>query len=197
MSAIPNQTIKENSMSTFITHYVKPLLITTSFVAMLSSPTGYAVQPIEQMKLQENSQATITNEEQAQKYQKRYKAHKRNGAASLRKMAIMLDLSQDQQDQIIAIKQATKLSSVDFRMAMKAFRSEVKVLMQAEYFDEQAFTQLQSRYQPTFAQVALMKAKTKHAIAKVLTVEQRAKWFQLRKMQKGHGAWGGKPSHVG
>jgi protein CpxP len=112
-------------------------------------------------------------------------------------MAIMLDLSQDQQDQIIAIKQATKLSSVDFRMAMKAFRSEVKVLMQAEYFDEQAFTQLQSRYQPTFAQVALMKAKTKHAIAKVLTVEQRAKWFQLRQMQKGHGAWGGKPSHVG
>jgi len=184
-------------MSTFITHYVKPLLITTSFVAMLSSPTGYAVQPIEQVKLQENSQATITNVEQAQKYQKRNKAHKRNGAALLRKMAIMLDLSQDQQDQIRAIKQAAKLSSVDFRVTMKTFRGEVKVLMQAEYFDEQAFTQLQSRYQPTFAQVALMKAKTKHAIAKVLTVEQRAKWFQLRQMQKGHGAWGGKPSHVG
>ena len=174
-------------MSTFITHYVKPLLITTSFVALLSSTTGYAVQPTEQMKHQENSQATIMKAEQIQKYQKHHKAHKRNGAASLRKMAIMLDLSQAQQDNIISIKQSAKLSSVDFRMTMKAFRDDVKVLMQAEYFDEQAFTVLQSRYQPAFAQLALMKAKTKHAIAKVLTVEQRVKWFQLTKMKKGHG----------
>ncbi len=170
--------IKENSMNTFTNHYIKPLFITASFVALLSVPTSYAAQPNELADTQ------MMNAKQAQPYQKRYK---RSGEASLHKMAIMLDLSQDQQDKIKAIKQTAKLSHVNLRMSMKAFHAEVKALMQAEYFDEQAFTQLQSKYQSTSAQLALMKAKTKHAISKVLTDKQRTKWFQLMKMKKGHG----------
>ena len=62
-----------------------------------------------------------------------------------------------------------------------------KQLME-DSFNEQAFIDLQSEYQETFAQMALIRAKSKNNFMKILTEEQREK-------MKSHKRFGGKRSH--
>ncbi len=105
---------------------------------------------------------------------------------SIKKMTKFLDLSKDQQIQIKAIKAQAKESNIALRSKMKAFRSEVKALMRAKEFDEQAFNTLHSENQENSMKVALQKAKIHHSILQVLTEEQRLKWqtFMEMKMSK-------------
>lgn len=101
----------------------------------------------------------------------------------MKKMVKVLGLNEQQQTEIKQIKvQAREQHSALFE-SIKLYRNEQASLIHADVFDEQAFIVLHAAYQPSFAQAVLNRAKTKHAIFKVLTVEQQDKWqlFLARK----------------
>lgn len=114
-------------------------------------------QPIENIQLKKN------------KHHKKAKHH-------FNKMAKKLQLTDEQKMLMKAIHQQSKVDFENTHTEMKAFREQVKSLMEANIFDEQAFSAVYSQYQTTFEQAALLKAKKKHAISKILTVEQKEKW---------------------
>jgi protein CpxP len=63
---------------------------------------------------------------------------------------------------------------------MKAFRQQVKSLISAESFDEQAFVQLQASNQDVFSAMALIKAKSKFAMKNILTEDQLEKLSSMK-----------------
>ncbi len=93
-------------------------------------------------------------------------------AKKLAKLSRKLELTDKQQADIKTLKRAEQDELEKFKPAMKAFRQQVKTLMSAENFDEQAFIALQAGNQDIFNQVALIKAKNKFAMKDVLTPEQ-------------------------
>ncbi len=98
----------------------------------------------------------------------------------LAKLSHKLGLSQSQQAEIKAIKSEEKAQMQTLTPAMKAFKVQVKTLMSADSFDEQAFVQLQAGNQDVFAALALIKAKSKFAMKSVLTAEQLAKFSSMK-----------------
>ncbi len=105
--------------------------------------------------------------------------HQKGGEHRMKRMIKALELSEQQQVQIKAIRNQAKAQRKILHDSIKQFRTEAKVLVQAETFDEQAFVALQGAYQPSFEQAGLAKAKTKHAIFNVLTTEQQNKWSTI------------------
>ncbi|MGV2871106.1 Spy/CpxP family protein refolding chaperone [Colwellia sp. E150_009] len=108
--------------------------------------------------------------------------HHQSGKHMMKRMTKVLSLSEAQQIQIKALKTQAKEQHELQRESMKKFKDEEKLLLRAESFDEQAYIALHVSYQDMFTQVALTRAKTKHAIFNVLTTEQQEKW--LAKMDK-------------
>jgi len=98
----------------------------------------------------------------------------------LKKMAKKLELSQSQKQQVKSIVQQAKIENSELKVTMLAFKEKNKVLMLAESFDEQAFLLLHQEYQSSMTDVALTKAKTRHAILSVLTTEQKTKWLSMK-----------------
>jgi protein CpxP len=92
-----------------------------------------------------------------------------------KKMARHLDLSDEQREQAKVIHKEAKESRLALKESLKSFHQQSKTLTMEDSFNEQAFIDLQSEYQDTFAQIALIKAKTKHHFIKMLTEEQREK----------------------
>ncbi len=111
-------------------------------------------------------------------------SHYKSSKHMMKRMIKTLSLSEQQQVQIKAIKTQAKEQSKTLRETMKQFKEEEKLLLQAATFDESAYTALQTSYQPTFAQIALTRAKTKHAIFNVLTTEQQEKWQQVKEKRR-------------
>jgi len=98
----------------------------------------------------------------------------------LAKLSRKLGLTESQQADIKALKTEEKTQMQALKPAMKAFREQVKTLMSAESFDEQAFIQLQASNQETFAAMALIKVKSKFAMKSVLTEEQLEKFRSMK-----------------
>lgn len=112
------------------------------------------------------------------------------GKHMMKRMTKALSLTESQQTQIKAIKTQAKEQHDVLRESMKKFKEAEKPLLQAETFDEQAYVALHTSYQDTFAQMALTRAKTKHAIFNVLTAEQQAKWISKMDKRKKDGKRG-------
>jgi len=102
----------------------------------------------------------------------------------MKRMIKVLSLSEQQQVQIKAIKTQAKEQHKLLRGSMKKFKDEEKTLLHTQAFDEQAYTALHAAYQSTFAQMALTRAKTKHAVFNVLTTEQQGKWLKVMEERK-------------
>jgi len=98
----------------------------------------------------------------------------------LAKLSRKLGLTESQQADIKALKSEEKTQMQALKPAMKAFREQVKTLMLAESFDEQAFIQLQASNQDVFAAMALVKAKSKFAMKSVLTEQQLEKFRSMK-----------------
>jgi protein CpxP len=101
-----------------------------------------------------------------------HKSYQQMSEKKLAKMTRKLGLSESQQADIKALKAEESADLAALKPAMKAFRQQVKTLMAAESFDEQAFTQLQAGNQDVFSSMALIKAKSKFAMKNILTEEQ-------------------------
>jgi protein CpxP len=104
---------------------------------------------------------------------------------SMTKLAKKLNFSANQQEQMQAIKASGKAEMLALKPAMKAYREQVKALMAAEYFDEQAFMTLQSSNQAVFSEKALIKAKTKFKMKNLLTAEQLEQLSELKSKRRG------------
>ncbi|WP_281560906.1 Spy/CpxP family protein refolding chaperone [Thalassomonas sp. RHCl1] len=102
------------------------------------------------------------------------------GKGKMRRMARHLGLDEAQISEIRAIHQAARDENTELRDTMKTFREEMKTLLAAETFDEEAFAELQEKYQESFQQKGLLRAKTKHAVIQVFTDEQKEKWLAGR-----------------
>jgi periplasmic protein CpxP/Spy len=96
------------------------------------------------------------------------------------KLSRKLGLSESQQTDIKALRSEEKAQMEVLKPAMKAFREQVKTLMSAESFDEEAFVQLQASNQDVFAAMALVKIKSKFAMKSVLTEEQLVKFRSMK-----------------
>lgn len=101
----------------------------------------------------------------------------------MRRMARHLELDEAQISEIRAIYLSARDENTELRETMKTFREEMKSLLAEEIFDEEAFAALQSKYQDSFEQKGLIKAKTKHAMIQVLSEEQKEKWLAGRQQQ--------------
>lgn len=98
----------------------------------------------------------------------------------LAKLTRKLGLSESQQTDIKALKNEEQAQMQALKPAMKAFRGQVKTLMSADSFDEEAFIQLQVSNQDVFSAMALIKAKSKFAMKSVLTEEQLATFRSMK-----------------
>ena len=107
-------------------------------------------------------------------------SHHQMSEKKFAKLTRKLGLSESQQADIKALKSEEKAQIQTFKPAMKAFREQVKTLMSAESFDEEAFIQLQASNQDVFAAMALTKAKSKFAMKSVLTEEQLEKFRSMK-----------------
>jgi len=98
-----------------------------------------------------------------------------------KKMAKFLALTQEQRKQAKAIHQEAKENRAALKPSLESFHQQSRTLVMAEQFDEQAFINLQSQFQDSFAQMALIKVKTKHSFMKILTQEQKDKMMTMKK----------------
>jgi len=123
--------------------------------------------------------------EAAQKTHKieRFMQHK------FKKMARYLELTDEQRKEARAINVQAKESRVALKESLKGFHQLSKALIAEDSFNEQAFLDLHSQYQDSFAQMALIKVKAKHSFIKLLTEEQKEKMqshkgFSERRMHR-------------
>lgn len=110
--------------------------------------------------------------------------HKKNyqqmSEKKLVKLTRKLGLSASQQADIKTLKGEEIVQIQKITPAMKAFRQQVKSLISAESFDEQAFVQLQASNQDVFSAMALIKAKSKFAMKNILTEDQLEKLSSMK-----------------
>jgi len=117
-----------------------------------------------------------------------HNSHQQMSEKKFAKLTRKLGLSESQQSDVKALKKEEKAQMEALKPAMKAFKEQVKALMSAESFDEQAFIALHANNQDVFAQMALIKAKSKFAMKSVLTAEQLEQLQSMmhKRSKRGH-----------
>jgi periplasmic protein CpxP/Spy len=149
---------------------IKPMLLISTLLV-----GSFALLPLQEVIAKEN-QTVHTNQVKKDKKHPMMRQYK--------KMVKHLQLSEDQKVKVKAIFEQAKVSSHAQRESMKGFKVQVKSLMEAPVFDDKAFNELHSQYQTKFSEMALLKAKNKHAILQVLTAEQREKFMKFNMKSK-------------
>lgn len=98
----------------------------------------------------------------------------------MRKLARILELDDTQKEKIKAIMEQAREDRGENKELRSAYRDQVKALMEEPIFDDAAFLSLHAQHQSEFADAALQRAKTRHAMMQVLTQEQRDKLATLK-----------------
>jgi len=104
---------------------------------------------------------------------------------TLKRLAKHLQLTQEQKQQVKNIFKQNQVERMANIEALKGFKDQMKSLMTSTTFDDKVFLDLHSQYQGQFAQVALLRAKSKHAFFQVLNEEQREKLTSLKGKVRG------------
>ena len=99
----------------------------------------------------------------------------RGGVKMMKMMARHLDLTELQKDQMRELLIGAKEGAEQRKIEFGNYQSQMKALIQADEFDEEAFNALNETYQPMFKEKALAKARMKHAMYQLLDAEQREK----------------------
>lgn len=116
-------------------------------------------------------------------YNKGIEKSQQSNERRLAKLTNKLDLTESQQAQFKVFQAENQAQKEALEPAMQAFRDQVKALMSADSFDEQAFIALHASNQDMFTSKALLKAKHKFATKSMLTEEQLEK-FEAMKNKK-------------
>lgn len=112
------------------------------------------------------------------------KAFKAKHKHRMAKMAKALGLTEEQKIAIKDIRELAKSERAVLTEQLASFKTAAKGLMSNEEFDESAFLNLKNEHQDTFTQLALLKAKTRHAIRQVLTPEQQEKADKFKEKRR-------------
>ena len=67
------------------------------------------------------------------------------------------------------------------KVALSSYKEQMKSLHAKSEFDENKFNAIYAEFQASFKQLAMEKAKSRHAIMQVLTPEQQEKYSSMRK----------------
>jgi Spy/CpxP family protein refolding chaperone len=156
------------------------LIISTLFAMSVGSNTVFAMdeQVGHNKHKGENGQRVMKHKGE---HAKRAMKHK------FKKMANFLALTKEQRMQAKEIHQQAKESRVALTPDLESFHQQSKTLVMADQFDEQAFINLQSQFQDSFAQMALIKVKSKHSFMQILTQEQKDKMMKMKnRRMRGH-----------
>lgn len=116
-------------------------------------------------------------------YQKGHSNHQQRMKKRFRMMAMQLDLTKEQRQQVRDIFAATKVDKKERREAMSGFKEQVKSLAQDSEFNEDKFKAIYAEFQLDFQNIAMEKAKMRHAVFQVLTPEQQEKFASLREQR--------------
>ena len=96
----------------------------------------------------------------------------------MKHLAHFLGLTKQQREQAKQIHDTSRQQAEKYRPMLKSYHDELKVLITADNYDEQAVLSLRAKYQDIFTQLALIKTKGRHDFWKILTPEQRIKLQQ-------------------
>ncbi|OHB25410.1 MAG: hypothetical protein A2X84_14165 [Desulfuromonadaceae bacterium GWC2_58_13] len=109
----------------------------------------------------------------------------------LAKMARVLDLSEDQQTQILAIVEEERTKTEPLRRQMAENRDQLRQLTHADTFDEAAVRALAAKKAEIGAELMVSRARTQNRIQAQLTPEQRLLAEKVRPlMQERRGGMG-------
>jgi len=148
----------------------------TKLTAVILTSVLFTTATILPISVMANEQAVKTQKaEQADKTERKQQMKRK-----LKKMAKFLQLTAEQKEQVKTIFKQSKEDKLAQKEVLKDYREQVKNLIDSSVFDEKAFTELHSQYQSQFAQAALLKVKTKHAVYQLLTLEQREKLMSMK-----------------
>jgi len=159
-----------------------PVMISSAIlttVLAVTSVSVYATTPDDKMYEGHGKSHDADGHHNKSKHHHKMKHH-------FKKLSKRLDLSNEQQAQIKAIYAVHKENKESNKKSMIAFRDKVKNLMMSSTFDEEAFLKLHNQQQSQFSQMALARAKSKHAVLQVLNEEQQEKMLVMKGKRKGH-----------
>lgn len=131
------------------------------------------------------SAATVSNENNgtatSQQKSEGHHKHERKMKKHFHRLAKKLDLTKEQRTDMKAIFANMKDQRKEDKATLSGFKKQLQLLMQEKAFDENKFSAIYAEFSPNFAQVALQKAKVRHAIMQILTPEQQKKYLAMRK----------------
>ena len=121
------------------------------------------------------------------------------GERMMQHMFSRLDLSDEQRDAVHAIRDEAHATMDAYKEKSQVdpaqMRAQMKALVQAESFDEQAFRDLMSQQQVHKTQMALIHAKMKNAVWNVLNAEQQAQMSEMMEKRGKRGFGRGRHAH--
>jgi Spy/CpxP family protein refolding chaperone len=151
------------------------LLVSTVFIGAMTSASAFVYGNGHD---QQSGKHNVMSNDKSERFMK----HK------FKKMAKYLALTYEQRQQAKVIHQQAKEKRLALKGSLQDFNQQSKALIMANNFDEQAFIDLQKQYQDSFAQMSLIKAKTKYNFMQILTEEQKEK-VRSQPMKQGRGRW--------
>jgi protein CpxP len=101
------------------------------------------------------------------------------GHHMMKRMFSKLGLTEQQQEEVKAIREAAHASMKDNKGQFEGFRDQMKALVQAESFDEAAYRTLIESKQSHKVDMMVIKAKMKNGVWNVLTAEQQAEMAEM------------------
>jgi protein CpxP len=97
-----------------------------------------------------------------------------------------LDLTTEQVEQIKGLYDAEKKATSALKLKTNQHKDTMKLLMQAEFFDREAYLEAVNEGQSDRADLLVLKASNKHQMRNILTLEQKEKLnkFKHKKRKK-------------
>lgn len=151
---------------------LKPYLIATITVLSLASYTAGA-------NGYDNNQFNERAEQHAFK-KSGHGHHIKKMKQRFKMMAMELELSKEQRLQVREIFSNTKAEKKERREELSGFKAQLKLLAQDSVFDEEKFKAIYAEFQPVLENIAIEKAKVRHAIYQILTPEQKEKFNSMK-----------------
>jgi protein CpxP len=97
-----------------------------------------------------------------------------------------LDLTTEQVEQIKGLYDSEKKATSALKLKTNQHKDTMKLLMQAEFFDREAYLEAINEGQSDRAELLVLKASNKHQMRNILTLEQKEKLnkFKHKKRKK-------------
>ena len=115
----------------------------------------------------------------------------------LEHMAQKLDLSDDQRKQVEAIMNQQREQARPYVKTLVETRREMRHAMKGDDFDEAAIRAIAERQARAMTEMAVLRARGRHAMQQILTPEQRQRMRHQHRERRGDGADGGAPGFDG